>query len=77
MGRVIMRFALFPMVILPRSSDSSMAAAPFRVLAAKASPGVISILMQARLTMKFILEQGLDPGLKSVAKARIPHLSII
>ena len=66
---VMMRFAFLPVVILPYCSEISIAYAPFRVAALMASSGLIFILIQARLTIKFMLPLGAEPGLKSDAMA--------
>src|SRR5690606_18728278 len=66
----MIRFAIFPTVMLPCVSESPIAYAPLMVAALMASSGVIFILMHARETTKFIFPDGVDPGLKSVAKAR-------
>ena len=65
---VIIRLAILPTVILPCESEIPIANAPLIVAAFMASSGVIFILIHAVATTKFMFPDGVEPGLKSVAK---------
>lgn len=63
MGLVMKKLALLPTAMLPTSWLSCIAAAPFSVSALSACSGLIFNLIQANENTKFILPEGLDPGL--------------
>ena len=62
-GRVMMKLARLPGVMLPSSSWRSMAAAAFRVAALMASSGSMRSCMHASESTRFMLPLGVLPGL--------------
>ena len=59
----VIKAAALPTLKLPYLSESSMAAAPFRVAALMASSGSIFWRIHANETTKFIFPEGAEPGL--------------
>src|SRR4051794_32556816 len=69
MGFRKMRFAFFPVAMLPAMVATSIAWAPLIVAALIASSGNNFMAMQAMEMTRFIFPDGQEPGLKSLARA--------